>query len=178
MEPVREPDHDGPGILRGMQDHLAEILGLLLLPAAQFQLGYFGEAVDDVRDLVAEFALDILDGDVGILDHIVQDTAGDHDRIEVQVGKDVGGRDTMIDEGVAGFAALPGMRHRGKPERPLDQLLIDMGIVKLYFFHELAELVHHLDQLDRLDGETGETRRAPWDILSAVFWPVAHTAVP
>ncbi len=44
----------------------------------RFQSGYFGEAIDDIGDFFAEFPLYIRNRNIRILNHIVEDAAGNH----------------------------------------------------------------------------------------------------
>ena len=51
VEPVGELDEDDPHVLGHGQQHLPDVLGLLLLDGAGAQLGELRDAVDELRDL-------------------------------------------------------------------------------------------------------------------------------
>ena len=69
-----------------------------------------GQAVDDLRDLPAELALDILDAVRGVLDDVVDQAAGDGDAVELQVGEDLGDLDAVRDVGITVASRLPRVR--------------------------------------------------------------------
>ena len=59
VEPVGELDQDDPDVLGHRQQHLADVLGLLLLVAVGAELRQLGHAVDELGDLGPEPLLDI-----------------------------------------------------------------------------------------------------------------------
>ena len=79
VQAVGQLDHDDADILHHGQQHLAEALGLAVLGGEEIQLAELGDAVDAARHLLAELLADLLDGDAGILHHVVQQ-AGLHGR--------------------------------------------------------------------------------------------------
>ena len=77
-------------ILGDREQQLAIALDLPLLrrPAGR-QLGDLREAVDDRGDLLAELRLDVGERELRVLDDVVEQPAGDGDRVELQVGEDL-----------------------------------------------------------------------------------------
>jgi len=83
------------------------------------------EAVDDLRDLAPELALDVLDGEGGVLDDVVDEPARDGDAVEVEVGEDLGDLDAVRDVGVAVAPRLPRMRLLAEPIGARQQVRIE-----------------------------------------------------
>ena len=69
---VGELDQDDADVARHGEDHLAEVLRLLLLAAAEADLADLGDAVDQLGDLVAEGGFDLVERGQRVLDGIVQ----------------------------------------------------------------------------------------------------------
>ena len=63
-------------ILTHRNEHFPEAFRLLLLLGGEIQSAYFGNAVNQQRNLVAELALYVINRGVGILHHIVQESRG------------------------------------------------------------------------------------------------------
>ena len=77
VEPVGELDQDDARVLRHRHDHLPVVLGLRVLAALELDPGQLGDAVDELRDLVAELGADSWSGvDAGVLDDVVQERSG------------------------------------------------------------------------------------------------------
>ena len=72
VQAVGELDHDDADVFDHGEEHLAEAFGLALFGAEDVELGELGEAIDAARDLVAELLADLLDGDAGVLDDVVE----------------------------------------------------------------------------------------------------------
>jgi len=72
VQPVGELDEDDTNVVDHGQDHLAQVFRLLFFPGGKIDLSDFGDAFDNVRDLLAEFLANIDGGDGGVFDRIVQ----------------------------------------------------------------------------------------------------------
>src|SRR5687767_396289 len=128
---VGELDHDDADVAHHRQHHLAEALGLRFLAALELDLVELGHAVDDLGDFLAELLLDLGHRGGRVLDHVVQDGGGDGGAVEVQVGEDVGDRDRVGDEGLAGLALLALVRSLRVLEslaHPLDLVGREVGL--------------------------------------------------
>ena len=77
VQPVGNFDEDDADVLGHGHEHLAQVLGLLLLVAGPLDAGQLGDALDYVRDGGAELALDLVVGDGRVLYDVVQQR-GDH----------------------------------------------------------------------------------------------------
>ena len=123
MEPVGELDEDDPDVLGHRQEHLADVLGLLLLVAVGAELRQLGDAVDEVGDLGAEALLDVGQAVLGVLGDVVEERRLDRDRVDAELGEDLGRRDRVGDVRLAGGAALAGVgldREVERARRPVE----------------------------------------------------------
>jgi hypothetical protein len=77
VEAVGELDQQHADVLAHRQQHLAEALGLLLLARQVRDLAELGDAVDQAGDLGPEALVQVDDGQLRVLDRVVQQ-AGDH----------------------------------------------------------------------------------------------------
>ncbi|MDZ7821396.1 MAG: hypothetical protein U5N26_06055 [Candidatus Marinimicrobia bacterium] len=66
VEAVGEFDDDHPDVIGNAQEHLAEILGLLLLFALELDAADLGDAVDEADDLRGEFIDEQFFGNIGV----------------------------------------------------------------------------------------------------------------
>jgi len=106
VESVGELDEHDPDVVRHREEHLSDVLGLLLLVAEGAELAELRDPVDEVGDLAAEAILDVRQVVLGVLGDIVQDRRLNGDRIDPEVGQDLGGRDRMGDVRLSGGAPL------------------------------------------------------------------------
>ncbi len=72
----------------------------------EFDLADLGDALDDVCDLLAELGLDLVDGDRGVFDGVVQQAGGDGSGVEPHLGQDGGDFQRMHQVRLAGVAGL------------------------------------------------------------------------
>src|SRR5687768_16937894 len=106
MQAVGELDQDHPRILGDREQKLPVVLDLPVLGRIERQVPDFRQAVDDFGDLLSELSLDLIDGNAGVLDDVVNETTSDGDRIELEIDQNLGDLDTMGDVLVAGEAFL------------------------------------------------------------------------
>ena len=79
-----------------------------------------GDAVDELGDLGAEALLDVGQAVLGVLRDVVQERRLDRDRVDAELGEDLGRRDRVRDVRLAGRPALALVRLDGEVEGPLD----------------------------------------------------------
>src|SRR5438094_833164 len=91
VQPVGELDDDDAGVLGNGQQELAVVLGLLLHRRPEREGGELREPVHQLRYLGPERGANVLDRDVRVLDHIVQQGGRDGDRVHLLLGEN--GRD-------------------------------------------------------------------------------------
>ena len=129
VEPVRELDQDDPDVLGHREQHLADVLGLLLLVAVGAELRELRDAVDELGDLGPEALLDVGQAVFGVLGDVVQQGGLDGDRLDAQVREDLGGRDRVGDVRLAGRPQLAGVGVDGERERGLDRFEVGTRVV-------------------------------------------------
>ena len=90
MQPVGELDHQHAQVARHRDQHLPEILGLALFTRGERELADLGDAVDQLRDLPAELALEVGLGRGGVLEHVVEEAGGHGGDVHLEVDEEVG----------------------------------------------------------------------------------------
>ena len=88
VEAVGELDEQHADVAGHRDDHLANVLGLLLLAGVELETVELRESVDDTRHLGAELLLDVVERDLGVFDGVVQQRRLERRRVEPQVGED------------------------------------------------------------------------------------------
>ena len=129
MEPVRELDQDDPDVLGHREQHLADVLGLLLLVAVGAEARQLGDAVDELSDLGPELLLDVAERELGVLGDIVEERRLDRDRIDPELGDHLGRGDRVRDVFLAGGAALARVRLDCEVERTSDRFEVGLRVV-------------------------------------------------
>jgi hypothetical protein len=104
VEAIGELHEEHTDVAGHRHDHLADVLGLGQLTAAELELVELGEPVDDPRDLVAELPLDVAEADRGVLDRVVEEGGGQGGGVQTEVGEDRGDGDGVLDVGVTRLA--------------------------------------------------------------------------
>ena len=140
VEAVGELDDEDPQVLGHRHDHLAEVLGPLLLLGAELDLVELGEPVDDEGHLRAEGTLDVLELDVGVLDGVVQQGTDDGRRIHAQPGEDAGDADRVLDEQFPRFTELPLVGDLGELEGPHHLPDVRLGVMHLHLPNDVLDL--------------------------------------
>ena len=140
VEAVGQLDDEDPQVLGHRHDHLAEVLGPLLLLGAELDLVELGEPVDDEGHLRAEGTLDVLELDVGVLDGVVQQGTDDGRRVHAQPGEDAGDADGVLDEQLPGFAELALVGHLGELEGPHHLPDVRLGVMHLHLPNDVLDL--------------------------------------
>ena len=129
VEPVGELDEDDADVLRHGQEHLADVLGLLLLVATGAELGQLGDAVDEVRDLRPEALLDVAEVVLGVLGDVVEQRRRDRHRVEAELGQDLGHGQRMGDVRLAAGPLLALVGLDGEAVGPFDGLQVGLRVV-------------------------------------------------
>ena len=87
VQAVGQLDQDDADVVHHGQHHLAHVFGLRFFGRGEIDLADLGDAFDDVGDLLAEFGLDLVDGDGGVFDRVVQQAGGDGRGVEPHLGQ-------------------------------------------------------------------------------------------
>ncbi len=145
VEPIRELDDDDPDILGHGHEHLANVLGLLLLhrPGAT-ELRQLGDAIHQARHVATEALLDLGDGEVRILGNIVQECRRQGLGVHLKRCQVVAHGDRVRDVRLAGAAQLAFMGARRHLVCAADQALVDPGPMLLRFGDDLIDRTNRL----------------------------------
>ena len=139
MQPVGELDQDDPDVLGHRDDHLPVVLGLGVLAALELDPRQLGDALDEVRDLVAELGPHLVHPDLGVLDDVVEQRGGDRLVVEPQLGADLGGAERVKDERLTRAALLALVRTGCELEGAREQVAVDVRVVRRDLGEQLLE---------------------------------------
>ncbi len=142
MQPVRELDQQHPHIGRNRQQELPEIFGLRFLARHQLQPLDLGQPVDDLADLAAEDLIDLGAGRVGVLDRVVQQADRDRRVVELQIGKDGGDFEWVVEERIARGPLLAAVLLHRIDIGAVEQRLVGVRIIGEHLLDQLV-LAHH-----------------------------------
>ena len=106
VETVGDLDEDHADVLGHGQKHLAQVLHLLVFLAGVLDAGQLGDAFHDVGNGRTELPGDILVGETGILNHVVQERRDNAVFVKAHVRRDVRRGDTVGDVRAAVLALL------------------------------------------------------------------------
>ena len=129
VEPIGQLDEDDPDVLGHREQHLADVLGLLLLVRVGGELGQLRDAVHEVGDFRAEVLLDVGQGLVGVLRHVVEQRRLDRGEVQGHLGERLGRGDRVSDVGLAGGPALVAVGHDREVERALHRPEVGLGVM-------------------------------------------------
>jgi hypothetical protein len=88
VEAVGELDDDDADVGDHGEEHLADVLGLVIFAVGELDFVELGDAFDDVGDLLAEALFDLFGGDVGVFDGVVEEAGGDGGGVHLELGED------------------------------------------------------------------------------------------
>src|SRR5439155_5435770 len=91
---------------RDRHQPLADVLGVPILPRGEGQLADLADAVNQVGDLLAELALQLVLGGAGVLEDVVEEAGGDGRDVHLEVDEEVGDREGVAQVRLAGGALL------------------------------------------------------------------------
>jgi len=76
VQAIRELDQDYPRVLCDREKELAIVLDLPFLRRVERQMTDLRQTIDDLGDLFAKLRFDIVDGNTGVFDDVVDQAAG------------------------------------------------------------------------------------------------------
>jgi hypothetical protein len=130
VQAVGQLDEDDPDVLGHREEHLPDVLGLLLLVAVGAEPGELGDPVDELRHLGAEPLLDVAEAELGVLGNVMQERGLDRDEVDPELRERLRRGDRVRDVVLAGGALLACVRLDGEVERVADPGEIRLGIVR------------------------------------------------
>ncbi len=87
MQSICQLDEDDANVVHHGEHHFAQVFSLLLFLGGEIDFADLGDALDDVRDLFAEFLANVDDRDRSVFDRVMEQTRGDGDGIHLHVGE-------------------------------------------------------------------------------------------
>ena len=157
VQPVGELDDQDPPVLRHRDEHLAHRRGLLGFLGVERDAIQLGNAVDHRRHDRPELLGDVVEGERGVFDRVVQQRGGDGDVVEPEAGHDAGHGDRVVDVGLARLTGLVAVGLGGAVEGPQDQAGVALGVTLLVGIDDRR------DQRVRRSGlAPRQTRDRPW----------------
>ena len=129
VQAVAELDEDDADVRRHGDDHLAIVLGLLLLLGGEVHLRELRDPVHEHGDLVAELVFDPVQRGAGVLDDVVKEGRGDRHRVQHELGSVQGSAHRMVDIVLAALAALQLVQDGSRHEGARDQVAVCLGVV-------------------------------------------------
>ena len=139
VEAVGELDDDDADVGDHGEEHLAYVLGLLVFAIGELDVVEFGDAFDDVGDLFAEAFFDLVGGDVGVFDGVVEQAGGDGGGVHLELGENEGDFERMDDVGFTGGALLAFVLLQAELPGLADDVEVVAGAVVMDFFEEPRE---------------------------------------
>ncbi len=129
MQPVGKLDDDDPHVRHHGQQHLADVLRLVVFAIGELDLIELGDSFDDVRDLVVEAPGDLRTGHVRVFNGIVQQAGGNGRRIHLQVRKNLADLKRMDDVRLAAGTLLALMLLHAEDPGRANELQVVVGPV-------------------------------------------------
>jgi hypothetical protein len=114
VEAVGELDHEHAEVARHRHQHLPKVLGLTFFTRREGELTDLRDAVDELRDLATELALEIGLGRRGVLQDVVEQPRRHRGNVHLEVDEEVGDFERMAEVRLAGGALLSLMRGGGE----------------------------------------------------------------
>ena len=170
VKPVGELDEQDADVARHRDDHLADVLSLLLLPATELERIQLREAVHDARDLLSELLLELLDRDIGVLHGVVQERGDERRRVEPEIREDLRHRQRVGDEVITRDALLALVVLLGEAVSALDLLQVRLRVVPTDRAEERLEVVTRRLRFARAGAQTRQDAASAllFDLLTAV----------
>ena len=129
VQPVGQLDQKHADVAGDGQHEFAEILRLLGALGKDFQLGQFGDAIDQIGDLVSEFFLDVFVGYQRVFNRVMKQRGDDGGHIQLQVRKDGRHFQRVGEIRIARRAELLAVRRHGIDVCLVEQVLVGAGII-------------------------------------------------
>ena len=129
VQAVGQLDEHHADVVHHGQHHLAHVFRLRFLARGEIDLADLGDALDDVGHLLAELLLQLLDGERGVFDGIVQQSGGDGRGVQLHLGQQNRHFQGMHQVGLAGGALLSAVMLEGDFVGAADDVEIVVGAV-------------------------------------------------
>jgi len=141
-------DHHA-NIIDHRKQHLTHIERLSLFTRYVIEFGNLGQPVHKVRDFGAEILLYRIDAGLGIFDYVVQQSSGYADRVEVEVGEQIGNLERMDEVRLARFTSLSAMFAGREEVCAAQEVFIRAGMISANLFEYGLDTNHNGDFRNR-----------------------------
>ncbi len=140
MQAVGQLDDDDADISRHCKEHLPQVFKeVFFAGATQFYLAKLSDTVHQFRHFDAEFFFDLIEGEIGVLGDIVQQTGRDSTRFHTDFRENPSGFEGVFDIVGAGFSFLPLMRFACHRKSIRDEFFSFTGKRELRCFENIFE---------------------------------------
>lgn len=139
VESICELNDDDSNVCDHREQHLADVLSLMIFAVCEFDFVQLGDTFDDMSDLLPEPVSNLLSGNIGVLNGVVQKTSCDRRRIHLQIGEYLGDLKRMNDVGFAGGAELALMLFLTESPRSADEIEVIVGPIRTYGSENMLE---------------------------------------
>lgn len=129
VEAVGKLDEHHPDVLGHGHQHLPDVLGLGLFTGVHMDLAELGDPLDETGDGFAELTPDLLQGDLGVLDGVVEERRGEGLGVEAQLTEEDRRGQRMLHVGLPGEPELPGVSPLGHDIGALQHGTVGLGEV-------------------------------------------------
>ena len=140
VQAVGQLNQDDADIVDHREDHLAQVLGLLLFPAGEVNGTDLGDSLDDVCYLFAELFADIHDRDRSIFHRIVKQSGNDGHGVHFHFRQHQRYFERMYEVWLSGRAGLAGVVLLGVLVGFADQPEVVIRASCAHAAHEFAKL--------------------------------------
>ena len=178
VQAIGKLHHDDANIVGHREQHLAEVLGLLLFLGGEVNLADLGDAVDDVSDVGPEDRLDILERHERVFDNVVQQSDADRDGIHLHFGQDVGDFQRMGQVGLAGGADLSLVFFGGKDVSAANQVEVVPRMVLFDLRENVLKANHGVPIIGLIEKRPQEHRKRPRNCVEALLKDSSQALMP
>ena len=133
VQPVADFDQNHPDVLRHRQEHLAQVLHLLLFLGGILHPGQLGDPLHQICHCGPEELGNLLIGGAGVLNAVVQKSCDDGVRIQLQIGHNLRHSQRVGDIGRSVLPELAGVGVVCIIERGEEALRIQRRVIGLNF---------------------------------------------
>ncbi len=177
VETVGELHQQHADVARHRHEHLAEGLRLAVLLGGEVHLAELGHAIDQEGHLGTEELLDVLLGDVRVLDHVVEQGGADAGGIEPHLRDDARDAGRVDEVGIAGLPHLPRVHPLRVGVGTVDQIGVRLGVVLPNLGHEILDGRHAVSRISPGITQKGNTGLRPRQRSDSVLTHAGRTSV-
>ncbi len=142
VQAVGQLDEEHAHVLVHGQDHLADVLGLLLFLAVKGEHADLGHAVHNVGHVFAKGLVQVFDSGLGVLHRVMQEPCGHGSAVQAHVGQRIGCGQGVGEVGLSGLTGLARVGGGGKDVGLAHQFHIFRALVLAHFVENVLNADH------------------------------------